>query len=54
MVTPEEMLDLLMQRFSMPLPEGNEASVEAFKAKKQKPIQVRCVISLVLVLYVLT
>jgi len=41
MVSTEQMLDLLMQRFSMPLPDGNEASVEAFKTKKQRPIQVR-------------
>eukprot|EP00339_Tiarina_fusa_P025431 CAMPEP_0117002376 /NCGR_PEP_ID=MMETSP0472-20121206/4073_1 /TAXON_ID=693140 ORGANISM="Tiarina fusus, Strain LIS" /NCGR_SAMPLE_ID=MMETSP0472 /ASSEMBLY_ACC=CAM_ASM_000603 /LENGTH=1327 /DNA_ID=CAMNT_0004702717 /DNA_START=12 /DNA_END=3995 /DNA_ORIENTATION=- len=41
MISSDGFLNLLMERFSMPLPDGNEASVEAFKAKKQKPIQVR-------------
>ena len=41
MIDSDQFLDLLMQRFSMPLPEGNEISVEAFKVKNQKPIQVR-------------
>ena len=41
MVDTDTFLDLIMQRFSMPLPEGNEASLEAFKTKHQKPIQVR-------------
>ena len=41
MITPEELLDLLKLRFSMPLPDGNPISVESFKTQKQKPIQVR-------------
>ena len=41
MISAEELLDLLKDRFCMPLPEGNETSVNAFKDKHQKPIQVR-------------
>ena len=40
-ITPHQLLDLLIQRYSMPLPEGNEASVNAFKASHQKPIQLK-------------
>ena len=40
-VTPKEFLDLLKQRFCQPLPQGDEASVEAFAAKFQKPMQIR-------------
>ena len=40
-LTPHKLLDLLILRYSMPLPEGNEASVQAFKQKQQAPIQIR-------------
>ena len=40
-ITPMELLDLLKLRYSMPLPEGNEASLKVFKASHQKPIQLR-------------
>ena len=40
-VTPLELLELLKQRYSMPLPEGNEASLKTFQATYQKPIQLR-------------
>ena len=40
-ITPMELLDLLKLRYSMPLPEGNEASLKTFQATHQKPIQLR-------------
>ena len=40
-ITPVQLLELLKLRYSMPLPEGNEASVQAFKVKYQVPIQIR-------------
>ena len=41
MISPDEFLDLLKLRFSMPLPAGNDASVASFKDLSQRPIQVR-------------
>ena len=40
-ITPMELLDLLKLRYSMPLPDGNEASLKVFQATHQKPIQLR-------------
>ena len=40
-ITPSELLNLLILRYSMPLPEGSESAVASFKLTRQKPVQLK-------------